>query len=227
FGNLSDIKLWYVFSALVLLAVLLFMRALTRSQFGEVLGAIRENEERSVLVGFNATAYRLAALAISGALTGLARALRAMYDGAVATESVGIERSGQFVIYTVVGGVQNLFSPVVGTAIIMYLENVLSGKTQAWRLIEGLVFVAVIVFLPRGVLGTLLNRREKNPRAVFARSLRPRTEEPDPLLKPGAEGHRAGPMSIIETFKVGKLFGHFAANRDIDFNVDPGELRAV
>ena len=142
-------------------------------------------------------------------------------------ESLSIERSGQFVIYTVVGGVQTLFSPVVGTAIIMYLENVLSGKTQAWRLIEGLVFVAVIVFLPRGVLGTLLNRREKNPRAVFARSLRPRTEEPDPLLRPGAEGHRAGPMSIIETFKIGKLFGHFAANRDIDFNVNPGELRAV
>lgn len=227
FGNLSDIKLWYVFAALVLLAVLTFVRTLTRSQFGEVLDAIRENEERSILVGFNASAYRLAAFTISGALTGLAGALRAVYDGAVATESVGIERSGQFVIYTVVGGVQTLFSPVVGTAIIMYLENVLSGKTQAWRLIEGLVFVAVIVFLPRGVLGTLLKQREKNPRAIFVRSLRPSTEEPDPLLKGGSEGRRGGPLSIIETFKLGKLFGHFAANRDIDFRVDPGELRAV
>ena len=180
-GDLGDIKLWYVFAAIVLTLVLLFTRMLTRSQFGEVLTAIRENEERSVLIGFSAPLYRLAAFAIAGALTGFAGALRACLDGTVAVESLSIERSGQFVIYTVVGGVQTLFSPVAGTALIMYLENVLSGKTQAWRLIEGLIFVAVIVFLPRGVLGTLLTRREKNPRAVFARSLRLRTEEPDPM----------------------------------------------
>jgi branched-chain amino acid transport system permease protein len=227
FGNLGDIKLWYVFAAIVLIAVLLFTRLLTRSQFGEVLTAIRENEERSVMVGFSAPLYRLAAFGIAGALTGLAGALRACYDGTVAVESLSIERSGQFVVYTVVGGVQTLVSPVVGTALIMYLENVLSGRTTAWRLIEGLIFVAVIVFLPRGVLGTLLKQREKNPRSIFVRALRPRTEEPDPLLKPGLEGHRAGPMSIIETFKLGKLFGRFAANNDIDFRVDPGELRAV
>jgi branched-chain amino acid transport system ATP-binding protein/branched-chain amino acid transport system permease protein len=227
FGNLGDIKLWYVFAAAVLVIVLLFMRVLTRSQFGEVLTAIRENEERSVLVGFSAPLYRLAAFAIAGALTGLAGALRAIYDGTVAVESLSIERSGQFVIYTVVGGVQTIFSPVAGTAIIMYLENVLSGKTTAWRLIEGLVFVAVIVFLPRGILGTLLHRREKNPRNVFVRSLRPRTEEPDPLLRHADQAHRGGPMSIIETFGLGKWFGHFPANRDIDFKVDAGELRAV
>ncbi len=160
FGNLGDIKLWYVFSALVLLAVLLFVRTLTRSQFGEVLTAIRENEERSAFVGFGAAVYRLAAFAIAGALTGLAGALRACYDGTIAVESLSIDRSGQFVIYTVVGGVQTLFGPVVGSAIIMYLENVLSGKTSAWRLIEGLVFVGVIVFLPNGVVGTFLKRRK-------------------------------------------------------------------
>jgi branched-chain amino acid transport system permease protein len=227
FGNLGDIKVWYLFAAIVLLGVLLFTRLLIRSQFGEILTAIRENEERSVLVGFSAPLYRLAAFAIAGALTGLAGALRACYDGTVAVESLSIERSGQFVVYTVVGGVQTIVSPVVGTAIIMYLENVLSGKTAAWQLIEGLIFVAVIVFLPRGVLGTLIKQREKNPRSIFVRALRPRTEEPDPLLRPGTEGHRAGPLSIIETSGLGKLFGHFAANHDIDFRVDPGELRAV
>jgi branched-chain amino acid transport system permease protein len=157
-GDLGDIKLWYVFAALVLIAVLWFVRTLTRSQFGEVLTAIRENEQRSVFVGFNAASYRLAAFAIAGALTGLAGALSACYDGTVAVESLSIERSGQFVIYTVVGGVQTLFGPVVGSMLIMYLENVLSGKTQAWRLIEGLIFVGVIVFLPNGVVGTFLRR---------------------------------------------------------------------
>jgi branched-chain amino acid transport system permease protein len=226
FGNLADLQLWYVVAGIALLLVLLFVRTLTRSQFGEVLDAIRENEQRSTLIGFNAAGYRLAAFTISGALTGLAGALRALFDGSVPVDAVGIDRSGSFVIYTVVGGVQTLFGPVAGTAIIMFLENVLSAKTPAWRLIEGLIFVGVIIFFPRG-LSTILKQGEKNPRAVFVRSLRLSNEEPDPVLKPGGEARRGGAMSIIETFKLGKFFGNFAANRDIDFKVDPGELRAV
>jgi branched-chain amino acid transport system permease protein len=227
FGDLGELRLWYIFAGVCLLLVLVLFRMLTRSQFGEVLGAIRENEQRSTLIGFNAAGYRLAAFAISGALTGFAGALRGLFDGTVPVDSLSIDRSGSFVIYTVVGGVQTLFGPVAGTAVIMFLENVLSAKTPAWRLIEGLIFVGVIVFLPRGLATVLKQQRDKNPRGLFVRSLRPSTEEPDPLLKPTGEGRRSGPMSIIETFKLGKLFGHFPANRDIDFRVDPGELRAV
>ena len=226
FGNLADLQLWYVFAGIVLLVVLVLFRTLIRSQFGEVLSAIRENEQRSVLIGFSAPAYRLAAFAISGALTGLSGAMRALFDGSVPVDAVGIDRSGSFVIYTIVGGVQTIFGPVAGTALIMWLENVLSAKTPAWRLIEGLIFVGMIIFFKRGVIGTIL-KQEQKPRALFARSLRLSPEEPDPLLKPVPEGHRSGPLSIIETFKLGKLFGHFAAVRDVDFKVDPGELRAV
>jgi branched-chain amino acid transport system permease protein len=174
FGNLSDIKLWYVFAALVLFLVLIGVRALTRSQFGEVLTAIRENEERSSLVGFNAAAYRLAAFAISGALTGLSGALRALYDGSVPVDSVGIERSGSLVIYTIVGGAQALLGPVVGTGVIMYLEAVLSAHVSWWRLVEGVIFVAVIVFLPAGIVGTVNKRfsdRAKT-RALLTRAVR-------------------------------------------------------
>jgi branched-chain amino acid transport system permease protein len=174
FGNLGDIKLWYIFAALALFGVLLLMRALTRSQFGEVLTAIRENEERSSLVGFNAAAYRLAAFAISGALTGFSGALRALYDGTVAVESLGIDRSGSFVIYTIVGGVQTLFGPVVGSAVIMYLESVLSAHISYWRLVEGVIFVAVIIFLPAGIIGTLTKRfsdRAKS-RALLVQTVR-------------------------------------------------------
>jgi branched-chain amino acid transport system permease protein len=225
-GDVGELRVWYVFAGIVLLLVLVFFRALTRSQFGEVLDAIRENEQRSTLIGFNAAAYRLAAFTISGALTGFAGALRALFDGSVTVDAVGIDRSGSFVIYTVVGGVQTIFGPVAGTAAIMWLENVLSAKTPAWRLIEGLIFVGVIVFLPRG-LSTIFKQRETNPRRMFVRSLRLSTEEPKAVLEPAHEGQRGGPMSIIETFKLGKLFGHFAAVRDVDFKVDPGELRAV
>ncbi|GAC1404623.1 MAG: branched-chain amino acid ABC transporter permease [Candidatus Velthaea sp.] len=158
-GDLSEIKLWYVFAAIVTLAVLAFVRTLIRSQFGEVLAAIRENEERSIFVGFDPRTYKFAAFVISGALCGLAGALRALYDGSAAIDTLTIDQSGNFVIYTVVGGVQTLFGPVVGTALIMWLQNVISAKTEAWRLIEGILFVAIIVFLPRGIVGTFAKRR--------------------------------------------------------------------
>lgn len=158
FGNLSEVKLWYPFVAVITLLVLAFTRTLVRSQFGEVLAAIRENEERSIFVGFDPRRYKLAAFVISGALCGLSGALRALYNGSTGIDMLTVEQSGAFVIYTVVGGVQTLFGPLVGTGIIMWLENILSAKTDAWRLIEGLIFVAVIVFLPNGVIGTLLKR---------------------------------------------------------------------
>ena len=60
---------------------------------------------------------------ISGALTGLSGALRALYDGSVAVDSLTIDQSGSFVIYTIVGGVQTLFGPLVGTGLIMYLQT--------------------------------------------------------------------------------------------------------
>jgi len=159
FGDLSDIKLWYVFSALAVLLVLAFVRTLVRSQFGEVLAAIRENEERSSFVGFNPRTYKLAAFVISGALCGLSGALRGLYDGSASIDTLTVEQSGNFVIYTVIGGVQTLFGPLVGTGIILWLQNVLGAKWDAWRLFEGVIFVAVIVFLPSGVIGTFLRRK--------------------------------------------------------------------
>ncbi len=158
FGDLSAIKTWYVFSAIVMFAVLIFVRTLVRSQFGDVLTAIRENEERSTFVGFDVRRYKIAAFVISGALCGLSGALRALYDGSTAIDALTIDTSGNFVIYTVVGGVQTLFGPVVGTGLIMWLQNVISAKTDAWRLIEGIIFVAVIVFLPSGLVGSLRRR---------------------------------------------------------------------
>lgn len=154
FGNLGDLKLWYIFVAILTLLVIAFVRTLLRSQFGEVLAAIRENEERSTFVGFNPTSYKLAAIVISGALCGLSGALRSLYDQFAAIDMLGVETSGNLVIYTVVGGVHSLLGPIVGTGLIMYLQNVLSAKTEAWRLIEGLIFIAVIVFMPGGMLGS-------------------------------------------------------------------------
>jgi len=162
FGNLADVHYWYVFAAIVMFAVLAFTRALVRSQFGEVLGAIRDNEERSTFVGFDPRRYKLAAFVIAGALSGLSGALRGLYESSTAPESLTVETSGNFVIFAVVGGVKTLFGPLLGTGLIMYLQNVISAKTDAWRLFEGILFVTVIVFLPGGILGSFKRKRARS-----------------------------------------------------------------
>jgi ABC-type branched-subunit amino acid transport system permease subunit len=160
FGNLSDVTLWYVFVAVVFFIVVIFFRKVVASQFGEVLAAIRENELRSTFVGFNPTRYKLAAFTIAGMLTGLSGALKGFYDTSTAPDTLTVEQSGNFVVYAVVGGLQTVLGPLLGTGIVLYLQNVISGKTDAWRLIEGLIFVGIILFMPGGVLGLFKSRRE-------------------------------------------------------------------
>ena len=172
FGNLGDVHYWYVFVAIVMFIVLAFMRTLTKSQFGEVLGAIRENEERSMFIGFDPSKYKLAAFTIAGGLAGLSGALRGLYEGSTSPEALTVDTSGNFVIFAVVGGLKTLFGPLVGTGLIMYLQNVISAKTEAWRLIEGLIFVAVIVFLPGGILGSLQRKRKGPAQQILAGAVR-------------------------------------------------------
>jgi branched-chain amino acid transport system permease protein len=161
FGDLSDIKWWYVLAASIVFAVVAFVRQLTRSQFGEALAAIKDNEERSIFIGLDPRRYKLAVFIISGLLCGLAGALHSLYEGSAALDSLTVEESGDFAIFTIIGGAGTLIGPLAGTGLIMWLENIISGVTPAWRLIEGVLFVAVIVFLPRGIFGTLARTRAR------------------------------------------------------------------
>jgi branched-chain amino acid transport system permease protein len=184
FGNLSEVHYWYAFAAIVMLLVLAFTRILVRSEFGEVLTAVRENEERSTFIGFDPRRYKIAAFVIAGALTGLSGALRGLYETSTAPDSLTVETSGNFVIFTVVGGVKTLLGPLLGTGLVMYLQNVISAKTDAWRLIEGIIFVLVIVFLPGGILGSW---RRPGARRLLAASVRttPEGEAAQPASEAG------------------------------------------
>jgi branched-chain amino acid transport system permease protein len=93
---------------------------------------------------------------ISGLLCGLSGALHALYQGSASIEALTVDQSGAFAIFTIVGGAGTLVGPLVGTGLIMWLENIVGGVFPAWRLVEGILFVAVIVFLPNGIVGTLL-----------------------------------------------------------------------
>jgi branched-chain amino acid transport system permease protein len=146
---------YYVVAAFVIAALFMLSRILA-SPFGAAIEAIRENESRARACGFDVTRTRLLAFVLSGAFCGLAGALQAIHLSIVPIETMSIEMSGLAVMMCLLGGMGTFFGPFVGAAVFLLLENVVSVWTVHWQLVVGAVFVACVLFFPRGIWGTLL-----------------------------------------------------------------------
>jgi branched-chain amino acid transport system permease protein len=138
-----------------LLASLIFCRVLVRSPFGEVLRGIRENEAKTLSLGYNTRRYKIAVVAIAFALGGLAGALYAPFAGFANTELLFWLLSGQVLIMVIVGGAGTLVGPIIGAAFFMLVSNLLSSWTDSWALFFGLIFIGFVLFAPQGIWGLL------------------------------------------------------------------------
>lgn len=149
-------------------------RRIARSPYGLMLRAIKSNETRLTASGVDVWRYKMMAFIISGNFAAVAGALHAIYETYVPTESLHWTTSGEVVMMAVIGGVGTLFGPMLGAAIVLYLENVLSATTELWLLIQGLIFMAFVIFLPGGVvdggrrLYRLVTRRRPDDKGKIA-----------------------------------------------------------
>jgi branched-chain amino acid transport system permease protein len=144
---------FYYFALACLLGSLLLCRRLVSSPFGSVLRGIRENEAKTLALGYNTRLYKIAVVAISYALGGLAGALYAPFAGFANTELLFWLLSGQVLIMVIVGGSGTLIGPILGAAFFLLLEHQLSSYTEAWALFFGIVFIGFILFAPEGIWG--------------------------------------------------------------------------
>jgi len=142
-----------------LLGSFLFCRALVNAPFGAVLRGIRENEAKTLSLGYNTRLYKIAVVALSFALGGLARALYAPFAGFANTELLFWLFSGQVLIMVIVGGQGTLLGPILGAAFFMLLEHVLSAYTESWALVFGLIFIGFVMFVPQGIWGLVTRTR--------------------------------------------------------------------
>ena len=131
---------------------------LLRSPFGRVLIAIRENAERVRLLGYDVFRYKLAALAISGAMAGAAGAGFALMFGYVGATYASIQYSILVLLWVLLGGVGTTFGPLVGTVLMFYLVETASGYTSSYNLVVGLILVILVLFFPRGIMGWVRDR---------------------------------------------------------------------
>ncbi len=148
---LKGAAIHYLVSACALIA-LYVARRIARSPFGLMLRAIKSNETRLRSTGIDVYRYKVTAFAISGVYAGLAGTLYALYETYVPTESLHWVTSGEVVMMSVIGGLGTLVGPMIGAGVVLYLENVLSAWTEQWLLIEGLIFMGFVIFLPGGIM---------------------------------------------------------------------------
>lgn len=148
---------YYVVAAFVILSLWLLSRILD-SPFGAVLEAIRENEPRARACGFDIARTRLVAFTLSGAFCGLAGALKALHLSIVPIETLHYVTSGQAVIMTLLGGMGTFFGPFVGAAALLLIEDLVTLWTVHWQLVVGAIFMAFVLFFPKGIWGTLVER---------------------------------------------------------------------
>ena len=140
--------------ALALIASLVIVQ----SRFGRVMVAMRENEERSRMLGYNPFAVKLAALVISGLFAGLSGAAYAMLFGYAGATFATIQYSILPMLWVLMGGAGTVLGPVIGTAAMFYLVDVAGSYTTATLLFVGVALVLLILFAPKGVLGTIRER---------------------------------------------------------------------
>ena len=145
---------WFVLA--VVTASYLFLRRLTQSPFGMVLQSIRENEARTRAIGYPVNRYKIVAVLLSGLFAGLAGVLYAIQNQFAAPDFVYFITSGDTVIFNVMGGVGTLVGPIVGAGFFQLMRELLSrffGDQFPYLIPLGAVFIAMIIFLPQGLLG--------------------------------------------------------------------------
>src|SRR5436190_1909913 len=161
FAALSSKAGFYYLALGCLVGGFLVCAALVRSPFGAVLRGIRENEAKTTALGYNTRLYKIAVVAVSYGLGGLAGALYAPFAGFANTELLFWLLSGQVLIMVIVGGAGTLIGPVLGAAFFMLMEHQLSSWTEAWALFFGLIFIGFVLFAPEGIWGLATARSRR------------------------------------------------------------------
>jgi branched-chain amino acid transport system permease protein len=156
--DLNNETTMYAFVAVVVLAAFFLIYRIINSPFGEVLKAIRENEQRAISLGYKTDDYKLVAFVLSATLAGLAGSLKALVFQLASLTDVHWTMSGEVVLMTLVGGLGTIFGPIVGAFLIVALENYLAPFGQWVLVIQGAVFVICVLSFRRGIVGELAAR---------------------------------------------------------------------
>ncbi|MFT5111911.1 MAG: branched-chain amino acid transport system permease protein [Parasphingorhabdus sp.] len=151
----------YYIALLFLAITMLIIYRVVRGETGKALIAIRENEERTRLLGYNTYLIKLKAVVISGTLSAVAGAIYALLFAYIGSTFATIQYSIDALLFTLLGGAGTILGPVLGSFMMFYMIDITSNFTSAYLLATGIALVLLIVFFPKGVLGSIRDRWAK------------------------------------------------------------------
>ena len=234
----------YQFLALCYFVGVVIALRIVRSPVGAIFSAIRDNPLRAAAVGHNIHGYKLTAFVIAAAYAGFAGGLLGVLQAFMPPDAFTFDTSGQLVMQTAIGGRGTLFGPLVGAAVWLFLQDFLQaalGLGAAWKLVLGVVFVLLVCFLRRGIIGGIADlfgffagKRAAHSQDSVAGA---GEQAAAPVRAGSAPASAAVPASdrkgvelsgpILRATGLTKRYGGLLANSDIDFTVNHGELRGI
>lgn len=164
-------QLYYLVVGITVPVLGLIWALMTLTPYGNAVVSIRQNEERASFLGYNVFITKLVQYTISAGIAGLAGSLFAIFHNFVSTHVIGIELSTDVVMMAFIGGTSWFFGPILGAAFFVVFGDFISTITARWQMIMGLIFVAIVMYAPRGFSGAV------HYAAVLARRLRLRSRE--------------------------------------------------
>jgi len=229
---------WYFIGIVIALRII-------RSPVGAALRAIRDNPLRASAVGHNIHSYKLTAFVIAAAYAGFAGGLLGVMQAFMPPDAFMFHTSAELVMMSAIGGTGTLFGPLLGATIWLFLQDFLQaalGLGAAWKLVLGLIFVILVCFLRRGIIGGIVDlynlatgkraaqraAAEAAEAADAAGTLESEsivTSAPQLALRAREGDGYQGP--ILQATGLTKRYGGLAANSDINFTVNHGELRGI
>ncbi len=156
--RLSDPTVKYNLALAIFSAAFLGSLWLVRSPIGRVLIAIRENELRTRMLGYNTFAYRYLAITVSGTIAGLSGALYCLLFSYVGSSFASLQYSTLPLLWTLLGGAGTVIGPLIGTGLMFYLIDISSGFTSSYLLVVGATLLVLTLWFPKGIAGTLRSR---------------------------------------------------------------------
>jgi branched-chain amino acid transport system permease protein len=152
---LSNADAFYYFVLVCLALAVGLMGFILRSPFGRTMIAIRENQRRARFLGIPVDRHIWIAFTLSCFFMGFAGALYALVNNFADPRGLHYSQSGDFVMMAVMGGMRSFWGPLLGAAVFVVLQDYLSSITLNWMSFVGMLFIAVVLFFPRGLLGVI------------------------------------------------------------------------
>ena len=226
----------YAFLAFWYFVGLVIALRIVRSPVGAIFRALRDNPLRASALGHNIHSYKLTAFVVAAVYAGFAGGLLAIMQGFMPPDAFMFDTSGQLVMQTAIGGAGTLFGPLVGAILWLYLSDVLQNVLHlgsTWKLVLGIVFVLLVCFLRRGIVGAIVDLYELATR--HGKPTEPVESAVEAIASPRVSNtaitdHRAAERTggpILEASGLSKRYGGLLANSDIDFVVNQGEMRGI